>query len=55
MEHDQLVCRYLAEHEGEWRELTGLRWLFARLRAERQAWKCAEQTLQWKYDPRKLY
>ena len=44
-EHDKLIRRYLLEHEHEWRDLTGYRRLFARLRAERRAWKYAEQNL----------
>lgn len=55
-EHDKLIRRYLAEHESEWRDLTGYRRLFARLRAERGAWKYAEQNLKWdRYDARHLY
>ena len=58
IEHGKLIRRYLAEHESEWRGLTGFRRLFARLRAERRAWRYADQNLkweQWKRDPRNLY
>ena len=54
-EHDTLIRRYLAEHEGEWLHLTGFRRLFVRLRAERRAWRYAAENLHWDYDPRKLY
>lgn len=54
-EHDKLIRRYLAEHECEWRSLTGFRRLFVRLRAERRAWRYAQQNLKWEHDPRKLY
>ena len=43
-EHDKRICSYLAEHDGEWRNLTGYRRLFARLQAEHRAWKYAELT-----------
>jgi hypothetical protein len=54
-EHDKLIRRHLAEHESEWRDLTGFRWLFVRLRAERRAWKYAGRNLKWEHDPRKMY
>lgn len=54
-EHDKLIRRYLAEHESEWSSLAGYRRLFARLRAERRAWKYAERKLKWDHDPRKMY
>jgi hypothetical protein len=54
-EHDQLIRRYLADHESEWRNLTGFHWLFVRLRAERRAWTYAEENLKGDHDPRKLY
>jgi hypothetical protein len=54
--HDKLVRRYLVQHEGEWRDLTGYRRLFARLRTERRAWKYAEQNLKRDgHDAGKLY
>lgn len=55
-EHDKLIRRHLSEHEHEWRDLTGYRRLFARLRAERRAWRYAGQNLKWeRHDARKLY
>ena len=41
VEHDRLIRRYLADHAREWQNLTGIRRLFARLRAARRAWKYA--------------
>jgi hypothetical protein len=54
-EHDKLIRAYLIAHEAEWRDLTGVRWLFARWRAERRAWKCAAKNLKSAHDPNKLY
>jgi len=54
--HDNLVCRYLAEHEREWRSLTGFRRWIARLRLEHRAWKYARENLKWdKHNARNLY
>lgn len=55
-EHDKLIRRNLAGHESGWRNLTGFRRLFARLRAERYAWKYAQENLKRDKDGlRKLY
>ena len=55
-EHDKLICRYLKEHENEWRNKRGGRRLLARLRAEFRAWKYAAKHLPSdKDEPHKLY